>query len=247
MSAYRLIIEVLQKAKPRTMTSREIGNTGIPFDMPVINMALHDMAANGDGPVERGRPDTNTPFTYGIRDGFDAHAWLEDKEARARGGKVVPKPAAPALVAPNPAVRVVHQMEARKPAAVATPIVAPSKPAAAALLTPAAVPEQRKTVAEQLAAQTVTASTKPLGVNIDSIHRKTAEATVRLVEKRDPQAAGADAQSPRAHTFQLPIPGKTSAFVTLPADITGDDWGMLKTILDVYVARLREQRAGAST
>jgi hypothetical protein len=167
------------------------------------------------------------------------HAWIEEKEARARGGKVsggaAATPAAP--VAAKPAVRVVRTVADLRPASASTPapVVAiaqkgevvnrPSMQNVAAV-NQAPARKQQTTASEMAGEGGQHASSPVAGMSIDAAHERT---------------------TARSHTFQLPIPGKTSAFVTLPADITGEDWDMLKTILDVYVARLREQRAGAST
>ncbi|HWA12573.1 MAG TPA: DUF5343 domain-containing protein [Burkholderiales bacterium] len=42
--------------------------------------------------------------------------------------------------------------------------------------------------------------------------------------------------------FQIPIPGKPSAVFTIPKDLEDDDWEMLKTMLDAYIARMRKQQ-----
>lgn len=42
--------------------------------------------------------------------------------------------------------------------------------------------------------------------------------------------------------FQIPIPGKTSAIFIIPKDLSQDEWAMLKTMLDAYVALLQKQQ-----
>ena len=45
--------------------------------------------------------------------------------------------------------------------------------------------------------------------------------------------------------FQIPIPGKPSAVFTIPKDLEDEDWEMLKTMLDAYIARMRKQQSVA--
>lgn len=42
--------------------------------------------------------------------------------------------------------------------------------------------------------------------------------------------------------FQIPIPGKKSAVVTIPKNLSPDDWAMLTIMLNAYIKRLQEQR-----
>jgi hypothetical protein len=41
--------------------------------------------------------------------------------------------------------------------------------------------------------------------------------------------------------FQIPIPGKPNAIFIIPRDLSQDEWAMLKTMLDAYVALLQKQ------
>jgi Family of unknown function (DUF5343) len=43
--------------------------------------------------------------------------------------------------------------------------------------------------------------------------------------------------------FQIPIPGKPSAIFIIPKDLSQDEWNMLKTMLDAYIALLQKQNA----
>jgi len=42
--------------------------------------------------------------------------------------------------------------------------------------------------------------------------------------------------------FQIPIPGKASATVIIPKNLSADDWAMLTMMLNAYVKRLQEQQ-----
>lgn len=42
--------------------------------------------------------------------------------------------------------------------------------------------------------------------------------------------------------FQIPIPGKRNAIFIIPKDLSQDEWAMLKTMLDAYVALLQKQQ-----
>lgn len=42
--------------------------------------------------------------------------------------------------------------------------------------------------------------------------------------------------------FQIPIPGKPSAIFIVPKDLGQEDWEMLKTMLNAYIARLQKQQ-----
>jgi hypothetical protein len=42
--------------------------------------------------------------------------------------------------------------------------------------------------------------------------------------------------------FQIPIPGKPSAIFIIPKDLGQEDWEMLKTMLNAYIARLQKQQ-----
>lgn len=42
--------------------------------------------------------------------------------------------------------------------------------------------------------------------------------------------------------FQIPIPGKPNAIFIIPKDLSQDEWAMLKTMLDAYVALLQKQQ-----
>jgi hypothetical protein len=44
--------------------------------------------------------------------------------------------------------------------------------------------------------------------------------------------------------FQIPIPGKPSAIFVIPKDLEHEDWEMLKTMLNAYIARLQKQQGG---
>ena len=46
--------------------------------------------------------------------------------------------------------------------------------------------------------------------------------------------------SDNVDTFQIPIPGKDSAVITIPKGLTDQDWEMLKIMLDAYINRLKE-------
>lgn len=46
------------------------------------------------------------------------------------------------------------------------------------------------------------------------------------------------ADNPSTQRFQIPIPGKKSAVFIIPSDLEQEDWEMLKTVLDAYIARL---------
>jgi len=46
---------------------------------------------------------------------------------------------------------------------------------------------------------------------------------------------------PSTQRFQIPIPGKQSAVFIIPNDLEQEDWEMLKTVLDAYIARLLKQ------
>lgn len=52
-----------------------------------------------------------------------------------------------------------------------------------------------------------------------------------------------DEVAPDVQRFQIPIPGKPSAVFTIPTDLEDDDWEMLKTMLDAYIARMRKQQS----
>ncbi|MCW5603927.1 MAG: DUF5343 domain-containing protein [Burkholderiales bacterium] len=52
-----------------------------------------------------------------------------------------------------------------------------------------------------------------------------------------------DAANDDVQKFQIPIPGKPSAVFTIPKDLEDDDWEMLKTMLDAYIARMRKQQS----
>lgn len=43
--------------------------------------------------------------------------------------------------------------------------------------------------------------------------------------------------------FIIPIPGKESATIMVPKDLSSDDWGMLKVMLEAYIARLQKSQA----
>src|SRR5258708_3411612 len=43
--------------------------------------------------------------------------------------------------------------------------------------------------------------------------------------------------------FQIPIPGKPSAMFSIPKHLEDEDWEMLKTMLDLYIARMRKQQS----
>lgn len=42
-------------------------------------------------------------------------------------------------------------------------------------------------------------------------------------------------------TFQIPIPGKESAQITVPKGLKDKDWEMLKVMIDAYISRLKEE------
>jgi hypothetical protein len=44
---------------------------------------------------------------------------------------------------------------------------------------------------------------------------------------------------PRSERFHIPIPGKPSALVVVPRDLTTDDWDMLQVMLQAYIKRLQ--------
>lgn len=78
--------------------------------------------------------------------------------------------------------------------------------------------------------------------------------TKRLARKRD----GADEFEPTdddqysdvaidIQKFQIPIPGKPNAIFIIPKDLSQDEWAMLKTMLDAYVALLQKQQRQKET
>lgn len=229
MSAYRTVIQVLQKTRgePRKLTSRDIhAEEAGSYEPQVINMALHDRQLPG-GPLARSKDDDG-PYRYALRSGFDVDAWLDEKEGRGYSrDQRTEKPAAPV-------VRVVRTVADLRATQTSSAVVSSAqkaelvnRPAMQKVMAVNQAPAagQKPRESEPTGEGGPAASSRVAGVNIDAVHER-------------PTA--------RSHTFQLPVPGKTSAFVTLPADITGEDWDMLKTILDVYVGRLREQRSMAS-
>lgn len=52
-----------------------------------------------------------------------------------------------------------------------------------------------------------------------------------------------DLPNPEVQKFQIPIPGKPSAMFSIPKNLEDEDWEMLKTMLDLYIARMRKQQA----
>lgn len=50
-------------------------------------------------------------------------------------------------------------------------------------------------------------------------------------------------QTDEVQKFQIPIPGKPSAMFSIPKNLEDEDWEMLKTMLDLYIARMRKQQA----
>jgi len=46
-------------------------------------------------------------------------------------------------------------------------------------------------------------------------------------------------------SFEIPIPGKDSAIIRVPKGLEGDDWEMLKTMIDAYISRLKKTQSGA--
>ncbi|MGE5534965.1 MAG: hypothetical protein ACM3W7_05565 [Acidobacteriota bacterium] len=45
---------------------------------------------------------------------------------------------------------------------------------------------------------------------------------------------------PTGERFHIPIPGKKSALIVVPRNLTPDDWDMLQTMLKAYIARLQK-------
>jgi len=66
--------------------------------------------------------------------------------------------------------------------------------------------------------------------------RRDAEA----VEEEDESYVDDDTED--VQRFQIPIPGKRSAVFTIPRDLEHEDWEMLKTMLNAYIARLQKQQ-----
>lgn len=73
----------------------------------------------------------------------------------------------------------------------------------------------------------------------------------RIVRKRSgsvdtedyaPDDDEADNANLDVQKFQIPIPGKPNAIFIIPKDLSQDEWAMLKTMLDAYVALLQKQQ-----
>jgi hypothetical protein len=47
--------------------------------------------------------------------------------------------------------------------------------------------------------------------------------------------------------FEIPIPGKPSAQITIPKDLSAEDWAMLQTMLSAYVSRLQAKQQPKSS
>lgn len=45
--------------------------------------------------------------------------------------------------------------------------------------------------------------------------------------------------------FEIPIPDKRSAVLTLPRDLTQEEWAMVKQVLDIYVSSFQKRSGGA--
>jgi hypothetical protein len=43
--------------------------------------------------------------------------------------------------------------------------------------------------------------------------------------------------------FQVPIPNKPAATITIPKDLTAADWTMLKAMIEAYIARLQKPKS----
>lgn len=50
-----------------------------------------------------------------------------------------------------------------------------------------------------------------------------------------------ESDTPEVQRFQIPIPNKRSAIFIIPNDLEQEDWEMLKTVLEAYIARFLKQ------
>ena len=56
-------------------------------------------------------------------------------------------------------------------------------------------------------------------------------------------SAATDFDEIKFERFTIPIPGKESATITVPKDLTAEDWDMLTIMLGAYIKRLQAQQA----
>jgi len=91
------------------------------------------------------------------------------------------------------------------------------------------------------------AAAKEVGIKY-SIHIKAPQpvrnGSKRTARRRDAGAEYEEEQfeeevSEEMERFQIPIPGKASATITIPKDLEPEDWNMLETMFKAYIARLQ--------
>jgi hypothetical protein len=98
------------------------------------------------------------------------------------------------------------------------------------------------------------AAAKPAGITI-SQHIKPPPMPAKSAGKKAGKKKETDAEEEEdddysddtgaeVQRFQIPIPGKPSAIFIIPKDLEQEDWDMLKTMLNAYIARLQKQTGG---
>lgn len=69
---------------------------------------------------------------------------------------------------------------------------------------------------------------------------KNKKASVKLENKAELAEQSFRNNSDVIENFTIPIPGKSSASISVPKNLTAEDWNMLKIILEAYIKRLQE-------
>jgi hypothetical protein len=72
---------------------------------------------------------------------------------------------------------------------------------------------------------------------------RTRSKRVQLVDDEQRESNGSSENVLGSVRFSFPIPGKSTAGISLPSDLVTEDWEMIDTMIRAYIARKNKQRA----